>query len=181
MNVSKYAPLLLCGITIALLSGCAASVKTGGNGNLSIPEPSKQNLTVNLQGSEKVEKNHDWAQLKQDFSDALQVEASHAGYKIEEKPVFDIDKADGIGITLKVSNFRYLSRGARYGAGVMVGNAWVNSTAEYYDLRSGQLIGVRTYDTSSSAWEGVMSAMTQEQVQAIAKQVINDIKKAKSR
>jgi hypothetical protein len=63
----------------------------------------------------------------------------------------------------------------------MVGNAWINSSADFSDLNSGRLLGTRTYDTSSSAWEGVMSAMTQEQVQAIAKQIISDIKSAKAR
>jgi hypothetical protein len=63
----------------------------------------------------------------------------------------------------------------------MVGNAWVNSSADYSDLKSGHLIGTRTYDTSSSAWEGVMSAMTQEQVQAISQKIISDIKSAKAK
>ncbi len=63
----------------------------------------------------------------------------------------------------------------------MVGNAWVNSSADYSDLKSGHLIGTRTYDTSSSAWEGVMSAMTKEQVQAISQKIISDIKSAKTK
>ena len=88
---------------------------------------------------------------------------------------------DGVGIKINVTNFRYLTPGARYGAGVMVGNAWVNSSVDYSDLRSGRLIGTRTYDTSSSAWEGVMSAMTQEQVQAISQKIISDIKSAKAK
>jgi hypothetical protein len=86
-----------------------------------------------------------------------------------------------VGVQINVTNFRYLTPGARYGAGVMVGNAWVNSSADYSDLKSGRLIGTRTYDTSSSAWEGVMSAMTKEQVEAIAQQIISDIKSAKAK
>jgi hypothetical protein len=86
-----------------------------------------------------------------------------------------------VRIMINVTNFRYLTPGARYVAGVMVGNAWINSSADYSDLKSGRLIGTRTYDTSSSAWEGVMSAMTQEQVEAIAQQIISDIKSAKAK
>ncbi|MCD4530151.1 MULTISPECIES: hypothetical protein [Pseudomonas] len=113
------------------------------------------------------------------WNDALQVEATRAGYNLAEAQAKSLEGKDGVGIKINVSNFRYLTPGARYGAGVMVGNAWVNSSADYSDLKTGRLIGTRTYDTSSSAWEGVMSAMTQEQVQAISQKIIADIKNAK--
>lgn len=166
-------------MAVSMLAGCAASVKTGGSSSLAIQESAKQNLVVNFRGNEKVQQNHDWPTLKRDWSDALQVEAQRAGYKISEAK--ELQPGDGVGIAINVTNFRYLTTGARYGAGVMVGNAWVNSSADFSDLSSGKLLGTRTYDTSSSAWEGVMSAMTQEQVQAIAKQIISDIKSAKAR
>lgn len=172
---------LSCAIGIAMLSGCAASVKTGGGASLSIQESAKQNLVVSFTGSEKVLQNDDWPLLKSDWSKALQAEAVSAGYSLKEAQKPSLGDAQGVGITVNVSNFRYLTPGARYGAGVMVGNAWVNSTADFSDLSTGKLIGSRTYDTSSSAWEEVMSAMTQKQVQAIAKQIISDIKSAKGK
>lgn len=49
----------------------------------------------------------------------------------------------------------------RYVAGALVGNTWALSRADYSDLKSGEPIGTRTYDTSPSAWEGIASAMTQ--------------------
>ncbi len=172
---------LSCAIGIAMLSGCAASVKSGGGAPLSIQESAKQNLVVSFTGNEKVLHNDDWPLLKSDWSEALRTEAVSAGYSLKEAQNLSVGNAQGVGITVNVSNFRYLTPGARYGAGVMVGNAWVNSTADFSDLSTGKLIGSRTYDTSSSAWEGVMSAMTQKQVQAIAKQIISDIKSAKGK
>lgn len=172
---------LSCAIGIALLSGCAASVKTGGGAPLAIQESAKKNLVVSFSGNEKVLQNEDWSLLKSDWSRALQAEAVQAGYNLKEVQNLSTANTPGVGIKVNVSNFRYLTPGARYGAGVMVGNAWVNSTADFSDLNSGKLIGSRTYDTSSSAWEGVMSAMTQKQVQAIAKQIIADIKSAKAK
>ena len=172
---------LSCAIGVAMLSGCAASVKSGGGASLVIQESAKQNLLVSFTGNEKVLHNEDWPLLKSDWSDALKTEAVNAGYSLKEAQNLSPGNAQGVGITVNVSNFRYLTPGARYGAGVMVGNAWVNSTANFSDLSTGKLIGSRTYDTSSSAWEGVMSAMTQKQVQAIAKQIISDIKSAKSK
>jgi hypothetical protein len=172
---------LSCAIGVAMLSGCAASVKSGGGASMVIQESAKQNLVVSFSGNEKVLHNDDWPLLKRDWSEALQAEAASAGYSLKEAQNLKSVNAPGVGITVNVSNFRYLTPGARYGAGVMVGNAWVNSTADFSDLNSGSLIGSRTYDTSSSAWEGVMSAMTQKQVQAIAKQIIADIKSAKGK
>ncbi|WP_260961870.1 hypothetical protein [Pseudomonas citri] len=181
MNNSKLSIALSCAVAISTLSGCAASVKSGGTEALVIQESAKQNLVVNFQGNSKVLQNEDWPRLKQEWNEALQAEATRAGYSLTETQASSLQGKDGVGIKINVTNFRYLTPGARYGAGVMVGNAWVNSSADYSDLKSGQLIGTRTYDTSSSAWEGVMSAMTQKQVQAISQQIISDIKSAKAK
>lgn len=181
MKANKSLFLASCVVAVSLLSGCAASVKSGGTQTLAIPEAAKHNLVVNFQGNSKVLQNEDWPRLKQEWNDALRNEATRAGYSLSDTPVASPTDKDGVGIKINVTNFRYLTPGARYSAGVMVGNAWVNSSADYSDLKSGQLIGTRTYDTSSSAWEGVMSAMTKEQVEAIAQQIISDIKSAKAR
>lgn len=181
MSTFKLSITLSCAAAVLMLSGCAASVKSGGTETLVIQESAKQNLVVNFQGNSKVQQNEDWPRLKQEWNDALHVEATRAGYSLKEAQASSLEGKDGVGIKINVTNFRYLTPGARYGAGVMVGNAWVNSSADYSDLKSGRLIGTRTYDTSSSAWEGVMSAMTQEQVQAISQKIISDIKSAKAK
>lgn len=181
MKNTRFLLSLSSVIAISMLSGCAASVKSGGTETLTIQESAKQNLVVNFQGNSKVQQNEDWPRLKQEWNEALQNEATRAGYSLAETQALSPSGKDGVGIKINVTNFRYLTPGARYGAGVMVGNAWVNSSADYSDLKSGRLIGTRTYDTSSSAWEGVMSAMTKEQVEAIAQQIISDIKSAKAK
>jgi hypothetical protein len=180
MKRTKSLLALSCIIAVSLLSGCAASVKSGGAETLTIEESAKQNLVVDIQGNGKVRQNEDWIRLRQEWNEALKNEAERAGYRLTESHVANPVEKDGVGIKINVTNFRYLTPGARYAAGVMVGNAWINSSADYSDLKSGRLIGIRTYDTSSSAWEGVMSAMTQEQVEAIAQQIISDIKSAKA-
>lgn len=180
MNLTKLSLALSCCVAISMLGGCAATVKSSGTDTLAIREAAKRNIILELQGNTRVEQNKDWPRLKEEWSQALHVEATQAGYGLAEpQPMNPVEK-DGIGLKINVTNFRYLTPGARYSAGVMVGNAWINSSADFTDLKSGQLIGSRTYDTSSSAWEGVMSAMTEEQVQAIARQIISDIKRAKA-
>lgn len=181
MKSTRFFISFSCAVAVSLLSGCAASVKSGGTEALTIEPSAKKNLVVNIQGNGKVQQNDDWIRLRQEWNEALKNEAARAGYRLTESHVANPAENDGVGIKINVTNFRYLTPGARYVAGVMVGNAWINSSADYSDLKSGRLIGTRTYDTSSSAWEGVMSAMSQEQVEAIAQQIISDIKSAKAK
>jgi len=172
---------ILIVISALLLGGCAASVKQGGSENLIIPEAAKSNLVVSFKGTSEAEADTDWDLFKGAWAGALKQEASAGGYKASESGSSAVRGADGVLLVINVKKFRYLSAGARYAAGVMVGNAWVESEADFFDLKSKQKLGYRTYATSSSAWEGVMSAMTEKQLQAISKQIIADIKAAKVR
>ena len=181
MKPQKRLIALSCAVALSMLCGCAAKVKSGGSAALAIPEAAKQNLVVAIKGAEQVEQNPDWNLLKRDWNNALQIEARQAGFNVTESSAVAPTGEDGVGISINVSKFRYIEPGSRYVAGALVGNAWVFSRADYSDLKSGAPIGSRTYDTSSSAWEGVASAMTQKQVQAIAKQMISDIKSAKAK
>ncbi|WP_339543186.1 hypothetical protein [Pseudomonas sp. JAI120] len=181
MKTQKILIALSCAVALSMLGGCAAKVKSGGSGELTIPESAKHNLVVSIKGEGPLEQNPDWTLLKRDWNNALQVEARQAGFNVTETPSVTKSDQDGVGITISVSKFRYIEPGSRYVAGALVGNAWVFSRADFSDLKSGAPIGSRTYDTSSSAWEGIASAMTQKQVQAIAKQLISDIKSAKAK
>ena len=57
MNASKLSSALYCAVAISLLSGCAASVKSGGSPMLPIQATAKQNLRVNFEGNSKVQQN----------------------------------------------------------------------------------------------------------------------------
>ncbi|MEO8103359.1 MAG: PhaM family polyhydroxyalkanoate granule multifunctional regulatory protein, partial [Betaproteobacteria bacterium] len=102
-----------------------------------IQESAKQNLVVNFKGNSKVQQNEDWPLLQRDWNEALQAEATRAGYGLTEAQTSSSNTKDGVGITINVSNFRYLTTGSRVAAGIMVGNAWVNSSADFSDLKSG--------------------------------------------
>jgi hypothetical protein len=57
----------------------------------------------------------------------------------------------------------------------MTGNAFVNAKVSFRDLNTGQVWGERHYDTSSTAWQGVFSAMTDKQVKAIGKEIVTTL------
>ena len=113
MKNSKNLLALSCLIAVSLLSGCAASVKSGGAETLTIDEAAKKNLVVNIQGNGKVQQNEDWIRLRQEWNQALKDEATRAGYRLSESHVADSAVKDGVGIKLNVTNFRYLTPGAR--------------------------------------------------------------------
>lgn len=168
-------------LAITLLSGCAATVnKHGQASQLSIAADAKSNLVVNFTGNSKVASNASWGLLKTSWRNALQSEASTAGYALKEQTgAVRLGGEPGTILLVDVSNFRYLTSAMRYGLGVMSGNAWVDAEVSFLDLQSGETIGVRKYNTSSSAWEGVFSAMTDEQLQALAKEMISEVRSAK--
>ncbi len=161
-------------IAALALMGCAATVEKGvSSGSLAIPQGSEQVLAVSFAGNSKVTANPEWPKLQQIWRNALRAEASLAGKRMTSGP-----SSGGLVIAIEVSNFRYVTTAERMNLGVMVGNAWVNSKVRFIDSATGVDLGFREYDTSSSAWEGVMSAMTEDQVRAISKEIIADISAA---
>lgn len=173
---------ILALLAFTLLTGCAATVnKHGPTNQLAIAADAKHNLVVNFTGNSKVESNAKWGLLKTSWRNALQSEASTAGYALKEQAGEPrLSTEPGTILRVDVSNFRYLTPAMRYSLGIMVGNAWVDAEVSFLDLQTGQTIGVRKYNTSSTAWEGVFSAMTDEQLQALAKEMISEVRSAKS-
>nr|WP_051146956.1 DUF4410 domain-containing protein [Pseudomonas sp. P818] len=158
------------------LSGCAASVKKSNHEPLSVYADAKQEIIFSVSGSQWVQSNPEWLKFRAAWLTAMRSEATRAGIKYS-----DIGKAKRLApypatvVAVDVSNFRYVSTDERYGLGVMIGNAWVNSKATFSDWQTGEQYAERTYDTSSSAWEGVFSAMTKEQIQAISHEIVAEI------
>jgi hypothetical protein len=74
-----------------------------------------------------------------------------------------------------VNDYRWVSTGARIGFGVFTGNAFVDAKIRFLDLKTGQPFGEQSINTSSSTMQGVFSAMTDKQLQAIAKEIVADI------
>ena len=62
----------------------------------------------------------------------------------------------------------------------MGGNAFIESKLSFSNLKNGESFGSQAANTSSSAWQGVFSAMTNKQVEAIAVDVFKQLKGAKA-
>jgi hypothetical protein len=170
--------LLFSLLLTALLAGCAATVqKSGDAAPLKIDEPSARSIVLNMSGSKAALESADWEQMKGEWRAAFKVEATKGGATLEfqdgqPKPT----GKPGTLVVVHLNDYRYLSPGARYGFGVMTGNAYLDSKVSFLNLQSGKPYGERVYNTSSSAWQGIFSAMTEKQVQAIAKEIFDEIR-----
>ncbi|WP_256657578.1 MULTISPECIES: hypothetical protein [unclassified Pseudomonas] len=51
MKSTGFFIFLSCAVAVSLLSGCAASVKSGSTEALTIEQSAKKNLVVNIQGT----------------------------------------------------------------------------------------------------------------------------------
>ena len=165
----------LLGAVVVALAGCAANVVRTGDSAAKVPIPaqSKARLVMNVGGAPQATASRDWETFRAEWRTAFKAEADAAGVAFvwQDGPPKPLGQA-GTLLAVHVDDYRYLSPGARYGLGIMTGNAYVNAKLRYLSLADGRPFGEETANTSSSAWQGIFSAMTEKQIQAIAADVM---------
>ena len=170
-------PGLVLVLSAALLAGCAASVERPESEAAALQRPSAPltRLAVAVVADPAMPASSDWEAFRGEWRSAFTQAAADAGLGfawVEAQP-----GAQPVGTTFArvvIRDYRYISTGARYGFGAFTGNARVDARAEFTELPSGRRRGTRDYATTSSAWQGIFSAMTAKQVQAIAARIIDD-------
>ena len=135
-----------------------------------------KSIVLNITGSEDMTTAKDWDDFKNVWRDACAQEASAAGAAFsmqasDPKPTGD----SGTLVVVDVVDYHYVSAGARKMFGAMTGNAFINAQATFHDLRSGDVWSNRTYDTSSSASQGVFAPMTAKQVRSICHAIVEEV------
>jgi len=172
----QFRPALVLVATV-VLGGCAATVKKSADeAPVKVGANATKAIVLNMRGEKDATSSKDWEPFKGVWREALQEEAAAVGATVttqdgDVKPT----RQPGTLLAVDVIDFRYISTGARIGLGIMTGNAFVNAQVEFQDLSSGQVWGKRTYDTKSSAWQGVFSPMTDKQVHAICKEIVSTL------
>ncbi|WP_439518817.1 hypothetical protein [Hydrogenophaga sp.] len=180
-----------CLTTLALvgalvLSGCAATVSkpTASAGaqasgpSIASPSVPTTRVVLLIQGAPAIQASKDWNTFRAEWRTAFEASAASAGlafaYYEAEPP------AQPRGTTLvriSVKDYRYLTSGARYGFGIMTGNAFIDASAEFVELPMKRRLGTGQYATSSTAWQGIFSAMTDKQVAALSNEIVQDIRR----
>ena len=167
--------LTLC---VALFTGCAATVtKSSPDAQpLGVPAESAKHIVLNVTGSEVATESKYWDGFKSLWNEAMTREAAAAGRRLtiqegNTRPASE----PGTLVVVYINDYRWVSACARIAVGIMTGNAFVDSKVSFVDLQSGKQIGERSYNTSSSAGQGIFSAMTDTQVTAICKEIVAEI------
>lgn len=165
---------------VVLFTGCAATVnKPGADAsriNTSATLPTKLVLTVS--GTPEMEASSDWSDFCEEWQTSMEEATSSAKLAFAYVSGKERVKSNqGILVQIKVNDYRYVSQAKRYGLGVFTGNAFMDLDVAFVELPSQQKLGARKFSTSSSAWEGVFSAMTPKQVQAVSSEIVNEIAK----
>jgi hypothetical protein len=178
-TVTHFLKIAFVAIAV-LLTGCAANVQRSGASVTTavLSRDAKSKIVLVVRGSDAVAKSADWPLMREEWRAAMSQAAAAQGLAYADQP--DPDKtprAAGAGtlVTVMVNDYRYVATGTRYGLGVFTGNAFVNSEVTFADFKTGRVVGSRKYDTSSSAMQGVFSAMTSKQVQGIATEIVKDV------
>lgn len=173
---------ILTASTVAalLLSGCAATVsRTGASGApLQISPASTAHLSLQVQAAPGMVSSGDWDTLRNDWRESMGQSAGLAGigYTWLEASAAPASRP-GVLAVVKVQNFRYVSAAARVGMGVLGGDAHLNAEVSFYELPDKRLLGTRTYGTTTKFSEGIFSAASRKQVEAMTKEIVAEIKR----
>jgi hypothetical protein len=164
-------------ITVAL-AGCASTVQKSaespatpvGTGNAG------KALVLEVTGSTVSTTAKDWNDFKALWPEACSQEATAAGARFSlQNGQSSATASEGTLVVVNVEDYRYVSTGARIAFGVMTGNAFINATVTFRDLQSGAVRATKTYDTTSTAWQGVFSGMTTKQVRAMCHEIVSEV------
>ena len=165
-------------VLAALLAGCAATVQapTADQPRIDVPAAAAKKIVLVVKGSDKAAASGDWEPLRAEWRSAMSAAAADAAIAFEWRDSeARLPRGAGTAVVVKVNDYRYLSTGARFGLGAFAGNAFMDADVVFRDLQSGRAFGNRKYNTSSTAWQGVFSAMTSKQVEAISKEIVSEV------
>jgi hypothetical protein len=180
---------------IALLAGCAATVQRGAEGapggatpsassaiptqpSMKIPADSGKRMVLNMQLDPKHPKDSGWESFRKEWYDIGKEQATSKGmtFATQEGEPKGTREA-GTLVVVRVNDYKHVTVGMRLLLGVMTGNAYVDSKVEFRDLATGELRGERSYNTSSTAMQGIFAPVTPKQIYALVDEVIGEIKR----
>jgi hypothetical protein len=185
----------LLAVAALTLGGCAATVDRKSPGNdaagasaaapaqqqasMKIPADAGKRLVLNMQLDPKlVATDTGWPDFKKEWVDITQEQAKGKGMAFaaqdgEPKATGE----QGTLVVVRINDYRYVSIAKRVMLGIMSGNAYIDSKVEFRDLATGKVYGERAYNTSSTVWGGVFSAMTPKQIYALADEIVGEIQR----
>jgi hypothetical protein len=167
-------------LSLALvLSGCAATVNKSGPPQppLTVEASAAKSIALQVQAAPGMPAAGHWETLKADWKDGIAIAAGNSGKRVSwVEGDASLGSEPAVLVVVKVRNYVYMTPESRIGMGVFAGNAHVNAEVEFYELPARKLLGTRVYGSSTSAMEGIFSATTRQQVLAISKEIVAEVR-----
>lgn len=174
-------------LSAALLTGCAstqqeksaaqsAAASAPRKQSVPVPAASAKKLVLNMSGPKAVTEAKDWQGFKEEWRATFEEHAKDAGiaFSMQDGEARYMGEP-GTLLSVYVNDYRFVGIGARVFFGAMTGNAYIDSKADFIDLKTGNAFGTQNYNTTSSAWQGVFGKMTPQQVDAVAADVFSEL------
>lgn len=168
-------------VTVASLVGCAATVTQTPTASSSSTTSARTQvpagaLVAVMTGSPAAQKNADWPAFMEQWQASLLASAATAKMPF----VFANNEAAiptnaSVLVRLNVNDFRYVSTAKRIMLGVIAGNASMDVDAQYIELPANKTFGGKKFNTSSTAWEGIFSAVSPKQVRTVSEMIVKEV------
>jgi hypothetical protein len=162
----------------ALLTGCAATVSRDvpPSTTATVASAAAKTLVMEVTAASNIAASEDWSALLEEWQTSMTAAASSKGVSFTlAKPGAAAPSGPAVLVKMKVNDFKYVSQAKRYAIGVFAGNAFMDLEVEFLELPQMKSFATRKFQTSSSAWQGVFSAMTPKQVEAVSKEIVGEV------
>ncbi len=168
--------LILASLAV-MTAGCASTVqKSAQSAPIPVGAEAGKPVVLNMTGSTVATTAKDWNDFTGLWRDACTQEFTAVGAVFSMQDGEPIPTGDtGTLVVVNVADYRYVSTATRIMFGIMTGNAFINAQVTFRDLKSGDVLGTKTYDTTSTAWQGIFSGMTTKQVRAMCHEIVGEI------
>ena len=168
-------------LVIAALVGCAAQVtqKTAVSPPQAIATRAGASvgiLVAVVTGSPAVQGSGDWPDFLEEWQSSLQSTATTAKIPIVfAKSEASMPANAAVLVRLTVNDFKYVSNTRRFMLGILSGDAYMDIDAQYIKLPDMNIFGAKKFNTKSNDWEGIFTAVTPGQVQAVSEVILKDV------
>jgi hypothetical protein len=184
MNIRHHTQRVLILAASVCLSACAANVvrtdaqsQTASAPKIAISPVAAKKINLVIGGSEAMTTSSDWQAFVDEWLTSMSAETSAAGITFTLlKRAEQALSEPSVLVNVTVNDFRYMSQVKRYMIGVLGGNAYMDLNVEFVEMPSKNVVGTRKYNTSTSGGQGIFSAATPKQVQAVAADIVNAVK-----
>lgn len=165
-------------VVSTLVAGCAATVTRDApaTGTTLVSPAAANTVVLEIAGAGNVGASEDWSAFLEEWQTSMSAAATSKGMNFTlAKPGAAAPAGPAVLVKMKVNDYRYVTQAKRYAIGVLAGNAFMDLAVEFIELPQSKTVGTRKFKTSSSAWQGIFSAMTPKQVEVVSSEIINDL------